>query len=135
MRSVFADAYFYLALLNPRDAAHRSARDLESAFQGRIVTTHWVLVEVADALSRPRDRAKVQHLLAALGADPRVRIVPADRVTFELGVQLFYSRPDKSWSLTDCLSFIIMEQMAMTEAFTADSHFEQAGFFALLKSE
>jgi uncharacterized protein len=133
MKSVLADAYFYLALLNPRDIGHQRAREIEANFHGLIVTTHWILVEVADALSRPADRPKFEHLMAALKADPRVTIVPAGSDFFERGVQFYYSRHDKGWSLTDCLSFTAMEQRAMTEAFTADSHFEQAGFVALMR--
>jgi predicted nucleic acid-binding protein len=131
MTSVFADSFFYLALLNPRDAAHSRVREVEAEFRGSIVTTHWVLVEVADALSRPQDRSKFRHLLSALANDSRVTIVAAEGRLFDLGVLLYNSRSDKYWSLTDCLSFIVMKQQSLTEAFTADSHFGQAGFVAL----
>jgi hypothetical protein len=50
-----------------------------------------------------------------------------------LGLQLFGDRPDKEWSLTDCISFVVMEKEGVREALTGDKHFEQAGFVALLK--
>jgi predicted nucleic acid-binding protein len=46
---------------------------------------------------------------------------------------LYHLRPDKQWSLTDCISFLVMSEEGITEALTADHHFEQAGFVALLK--
>jgi predicted nucleic acid-binding protein len=49
------------------------------------------------------------------------------------GIQLYDSRPDKQWSLTDCISFVVMQDRGIVEALTGDHHFEQAGFTALLK--
>jgi hypothetical protein len=49
------------------------------------------------------------------------------------GLALYAARPDKEWSLTDCVSFLVMQDHGVTEALTADHHFEQAGFVALLK--
>ena len=64
---------------------------------------------------------------------PRVRIIPADPQLFRRGVDLFEQRPDKAWSLVDCLSFLVMRQEEISAALTGDKHFEQAGFIALLK--
>ena len=52
---------------------------------------------------------------------------------FDAGVELYVRRPDKAWSLTDCISFVVMREHGMNEALTGDRHFEQAGFIALLK--
>ena len=68
-----------------------------------------------------------------LAEDARVTIVPADTATFDQGVQLFLTRADKNWSLTDCLSFVVMNEAGLKEAFTEDLHFEQAGYIALLR--
>jgi predicted nucleic acid-binding protein len=51
---------------------------------------------------------------------------------FDAGLELYSRRPDKEWSLTDCISFVVMEEHGLTEALTTDHHFEQAGFTALL---
>jgi len=65
--------------------------------------------------------------------DQSLTIVEANHELFEHGLDLFGNRPDKSWSLTDCISFVVMQAHGLTEALTADHHFEQAGFVRLLK--
>ena len=67
-------------------------------------------------------------------ASPFIRIIPADEELFQAGFDYFEARPDKGWSLTDCISFVVMEREQLTEALTGDHHFEQAGFTALLKA-
>ena len=72
-------------------------------------------------------------MLNGLKRNPKVTIVPASQELFNRGVEFFRERPDKEWTLTDCTSFIVMQQGEMTDALTGDHHFEQAGFVALLK--
>jgi predicted nucleic acid-binding protein len=60
-------------------------------------------------------------------------IVGASETLFERGVELYSKRLDKNWSLTDCISFVVMQDLGITEALTGDQHFEQAGFRALFK--
>jgi hypothetical protein len=60
-------------------------------------------------------------------------IIPAEPQLYEEGIALYRARPDKDWSLTDCISFVVMKARGITEALTGDHHFEQAGFVALLK--
>lgn len=133
MKVVFADTFYYLALLNPGDIRHQAAIEYTAAFRGRMITTAWVLTELADALARPQNRAAFLQVLSQLRADPEITIVPASEAAFDDGVRLFEMRPDKHWTLTDCISFAIMKQEAIGQALTADRHFEQAGFVALLK--
>ena len=99
---------------------------------GRLVTTDYILIEVADALSSPRDRPRFLALLDALAADPDATIIPADGDLFRRGIALFRARVDKDWPLTDCLSFVLMDDLGLTEALTGDRHFLQAGFRPLL---
>lgn len=133
MRTVFADTFYYLALVNAADARHPEAVALTASYEGRIVTTSWILAELADALAQPNNRQAFLRVLAELRADPEVSIVPPDPEMFEDGLRLFAARPDKEWSLTDCISFVVMQRDGMTEALTGDHHFEPAGFIALLK--
>jgi predicted nucleic acid-binding protein len=78
-------------------------------------------------------RESFPRLLAALRADPACITLPATQDVFDAGVELYARRPDKAWSLTDCISFVVMQEHDIREALTGDRHFEQAGFIALLK--
>ncbi len=132
MNAVFADSFYFVALLSEDDSAHEQADAASRDFEGRLVTTAWVLTEVANSLSpRPR-RGRFLALLDRLRRNPRVVILPPTEEMFERGVELYAERPDKDWSFTDCISFVVMRDMSITEALTGDRHFEQAGFKALL---
>jgi uncharacterized protein len=133
MRAVFADTYYFPALLDSDETRHAEAFDATQDTLLRIVTTEWVLAEFADAYCHPNDRADFVSFYRSLVNNPRVKIIPADTLLFQRGVDLFEQRRDKNWSLTDCLSFISMRDEGLTEALTGDKHFEQAGFTALLK--
>lgn len=133
MTSVFADTFYFLALLNPRDGAHARAIQFTAAFQGQMVTTTWVLTEFGDAMSDPRNRLEFVEMLKDIRSNPQMRFLPADQSLFDEGVRLFSQRPDKEWSLTDCISFVVMQREGIGEVLTGDHHFEQAGFVALLK--
>lgn len=132
MKETFADTYFYLALLNPRDAAHSKALEAGRANVGFLVTTEFVLLEVADALAAPQLRERFNRLLDALHADPTVTVVPASNDLFQRGVALYRERSDKDWPLTDCISFAVMEERSIRDALTGDAHFRQAGLNTLL---
>ena len=134
MKAVFADTFYFLALLNPSDRVHGKAVAFTSGYAVRMVTTDWVLTELADGLAKSRyGRKEFLATLSDLQADADVTIVPCDRALMAKGVQLYAQRPDKEWSLTDCISFVVMTQEGIFDALTGDRHFEQAGFVALLK--
>ncbi len=133
MKPVFADTVYYLALTNPHDQYAPAATRFTADFSGAFVTTAWVLAEVANSLARGPDRALFLELYRDLADDRRITIVPAAQDLFEQGIELFGERPDKEWSLTDCISFIVMQEYGLAEALTADHHFQQAGFTILLK--
>lgn len=129
----FADTSFYVAILNTKDTWHSLAVQCSRQFRGRLVTTDFVLIELGNWLSRSGDWGAFVKLLAQLRSDPKTLISPASRNAFDHGLDLYERRPDKYWSLTDCISFAVMQQEGLTEALTADHHFEQAGFTILLK--
>ena len=132
MKPVFADTSFYVAILSPGDSLHEKARAVAATMREKIVTTEFVLIEVANFFCRMAFRPLYLELLKNLRAALDVEIVPASQELFERGVQLFETRPDKDWSLTDCTSFCVMTEHSMSDALTADHHFEQAGFRILL---
>ena len=133
MNRQFVDTFYFLALLNPDDAAHDRADRHARAPTAPLVTTDWVLVEVGDAMADPRNRAAFLRLLDILRNDPNVEVVPADPDLFARGINLYANRPDKGWSLTDCLSFVVMAERGIVEALTGDHHFKQAGFRAVFR--
>jgi predicted nucleic acid-binding protein len=132
MSALFADTFYFLALLNSWDSSHAKATRYDDA-QPSLVTTAWILTEVADALAAPENRPVFLGLMELLQKSPEVHIVSASDELFERGIELYRQRPDKDWSLTDCLSFVVMADEKITEVLTGDHHFEQAGFQALLK--
>ena len=131
MNPVFADTFFYQALLDERDPSHDRAL-AQSTVKRTIVTTEFILLELGNACARAEDHGDFLALLAGIRASPRTRVVPLDSRLLQRGLDLFANRPDKNWSLTDCISFVVMQDEGLTEALTGDSHFEQAGFKALL---
>jgi predicted nucleic acid-binding protein len=133
MNRVFADSHFFFAILNPHDAAHAKAMDFARRNRDPLVTTAWVLTELADGLAGTARRQAFRSVLADLESSKGDLVVPANSETFEKGVELYLARPDKRWSLTDCISFVVMSEEQITQALTGDRHFEQAGFTALLK--
>jgi len=133
MIPVFADSFYFFAIMNPDDEAHARAEELSLKLKSPIVTSAWVFTEVADGFSMPHQRQNFIQLFQALKADSKCAIVPGGEELFARGVSLYTDRPDKAWSLTDCISFEIMKELRIVDALTGDHHFEQAGFRTLLK--
>jgi predicted nucleic acid-binding protein len=131
VNAVFADTFFYLALLDDSEPAHASAL-AESRIPRLMVTTEFVLLELGNACARAEDHADFLALVAGMRASPRVKIIPVCSELFNRGLERMARRSDKDWSLTDCISFVVMEAEGLHEALTGDQHFEQAGFKALL---
>ena len=133
MKAVFADSFYFFALANEKDPARARAQTFAQTYQDRVITTDWVLTEVGDGLAHPDNRAAFLKIVDTLRAEANVRIVPCEDALFNAGLTLYRNRLDKAWSLTDCISFVVMEREGIHEALTGDHHFEQAGFVALLK--
>jgi predicted nucleic acid-binding protein len=133
MTPQFADTYYFLALVNTKDNAHPTALQHTKDRSRGLITTTWVLVEFADALSGTNHRAAAARFLQGILTGSMIEIVPPSQLQFEQALERFERRQDKEWSLTDCLSFLLMEERGITEALTADHHFEQAGFLALMR--
>lgn len=133
--SLFVDTYALIAWLNRRDSAHETVRFYLEGYRGHLVTTEWVLMEVADALATGATRPIVIEFLQTIRRDPAYEIVNYEANIYKAGFDLFSDRPDKDWSLTDCISFVVMNKRKLTDALTADKHFRQAGYQAVFASE
>ncbi|MCG3147496.1 MAG: hypothetical protein PCFJNLEI_00936 [Verrucomicrobiae bacterium] len=133
MKVVFADAFYFVARLNRRDQHHERVLNFSRDFRARLLTTDWVLMEVADALAESECRGRVRDFMLHLRESPACEIVPASRELLDRALGLYHQHTDKRWTLTDCVSFVIMRDRSVTDALTGDKHFEQAGFVALLK--
>ncbi len=101
-------------------------------FKGRIVTTEYILVELGNWLASSGDRASFIKLNRQIQVDSKTLVMPAEPALYDSGVDIYACRPDKDWSLTDCISFVVMRQFGLARALTADHHFQQAGFIAML---
>ena len=131
--ALFVDTVYWLALMNPNDAWHRHALDWAARISEPLVTTDAVLTEVADAFCRVDRRRWAVEAIRNVQADPEITSVPGSVDLFTRALDLYSSRPDKDWSLTDCISFVVMKDQGLQRALTADLHFGQAGFQALLR--
>lgn len=136
MAEVFLDAAYAIALSALNDQHHERAVTLAEQMETeaiRLITTRAVILEIGNALSKARHRKAAIALLDALEHDQNVEIVPLSEELYERALQLYQNRSDKEWGLTDCASFVVMQDRGLTEALTTDEHFEQAGFRALLR--
>jgi predicted nucleic acid-binding protein len=130
--AVFIDKSYFLALVNIRDKYHEAAKTAAATVEPPFVTSEAVLFEVGNALARPSRRHLGIQVLRQIRADKNIEIVHIDQDMFSETIAFYQSRSDKGWGLTDCASFVIMRRRGLFEALTADKHFEQAGFVAVI---
>ncbi len=133
MTPVFLDSSFLIALVLSDDQDHELALKWQAVLRAPLLTTEYVIAEVLDGLSSEHLRKAAITTIRLLRSNPAVQIIPASTGLLDEGIRRFEQRLDKEWGVTDCISFIIMEKHAIHEALTADHHFEQAGFIALLR--
>ena len=97
-----------------------------------MLTTQFILTEIADGLSPLKSRQNAANIIHALENSELIEVIPATSELFGKGLNLYENRTDKDWGLTDCMSFVAMQENNLTDALTTDDHFRQAGFRALL---
>ena len=127
MKPVFGDTVNFLALVNGADTFHRQAVQLSREPPGPLVTTEWVLTEVGDALSQAPNRPRFNRLLLLLRSQKDVEIVPSSSDIFQRGCQLYAEREDNDWPLTDCGSFVVMNERGVSQALTSDHDPQEDG--------
>ena len=136
MKLVFADALYWIAINRPNDhwqaAAQQARRDLGNV---SLVTTDEVLIEFLTAMAKgnPRVRKGAVRMVRAILVDPDVRVIPQSRESFLNGLALYENRPDKGYSLTDCISMNAMKTQGITDVLSNDNHFAQEGFQVVIK--
>lgn len=135
MRAVFVETHYLVVSINPLDQWHQQALQLENQLIGvRLVITEEVLVETLNyfcSLGR-QSRLKVAQVVHRLFERADVEILPQTEESFLKGMKLYEERPDKGYSLTDCISMNVMRERGLTDVLTNDPHFRQEGYRPLL---
>ena len=136
MTALFADTFYWIALADFADRTHERALALAKEREGcQIVTTDEVLAEYLTFFSGSPEsmRREVVAIVQSILASSVIQVIPQSRGSFLAGLQLYAERPDKGYSLTDCISMQTMRHAGLTEVLTNDRHFEQEGFRALFR--
>ncbi|MFO5526308.1 MAG: type II toxin-antitoxin system VapC family toxin [Cuspidothrix sp.] len=136
MKSIFADTFYWVALINKTDSWHQRVRSYSPNLSNvKIITTDEVLTETINFFaSFPAPmRAAVFQLVVQIIADYNIQVIPQTHESFIEGLELFQQRFDKGYSLTDCISMITMKKLDIMEILTHDKHFTQEGFLILFK--
>lgn len=132
MRVIFVDTFYWIARINPRDQWHQKATELSPSLRdARLATSEAVLIELLNYFSEygPELRRAAALIVRRIIDDPDISIFPD---SFGEGLALFESRPDKGYSMTDCLAMSAMRRLGVAEVLTHDHHFTQEGFVTLL---
>lgn len=135
MNKVFLDSAYAIALSAVTDQYHQKAEILAGQIEtsgNSLITTRAVVMEIGNALAKNRYRNAAIELLNSLEEDPNVEIVPLSEELYKRSLKLYRERADKEWGITDCISFVVMQDNGLTDALTTDAHFKQAGFRAML---
>jgi uncharacterized protein len=134
MKFIFADTSYWIALASLKDANHVKAKTVDQQLRAvRIVTSDEVLVEFLAYFSSHgfQWRLKAVELVRGILKNPNIDVRPQTRESFTIGLEHYERRPDKGYSLTDCISMCIMEKLKIKEVLTFDHHFTQEGFTSL----
>lgn len=137
MKVIFGDTSYWVALIDQRDQWHDAAAAIsKSLANDSLITTDEVLTEVLAFFSAfdPRMRKYVSDFVVDVVTNQRyVEVVEQTRASFLAGLALYERRPDKSYSLVDCISMQLMKAAGLAEVLTSDHHSTQEGFRVLIK--
>jgi len=134
MKMIYADTFYWIALLSPRDQWYdRVLTHNINEGQIKLVTTEGVLDELLNYFSKRGYllRRKASQLYLAISNSPDIQLITYTSKLRQAGFDLYQQRPDKGYSMTDCVSMILMKKLNITEALTNDKHFVQEGFTIL----
>lgn len=132
---IFLDTGYLIALADARDGLHGRALAWAAQVRDAGVVPEYVLLETVNYFSNIADRPRAHALVSQVRLRPGYTLVGASPALFDSGLKLHANRLDKAWSLTDCISFHVMQELGIRQALAYDEHFEQAGFDALLRRD
>ncbi len=135
---VFLDTSYSIAGAVGKDEFNKRARELATQIRTKgieIITTQAIVLEIGNALSKLKYRQSATKIIDSLESDLNTTIISLTPELYAEGFELFRNRPDKEWGLVDCISFVVMRERNIEAALTADEHFIQAGFRALLRED
>jgi len=125
-----------LTLVNKSDAFHSRAKEIRDNLvesKAKFLVTNFVIVEIANCLSRLPFKSAAIQLIDSIKGSKEIEVVEIDREIYDEAWELYCGNKDKEWGFTDCTSFVVMSRYGIKEAFCTDYHFGQAGFTILLK--
>jgi len=130
------DTAYVLALLNQNDRFHEQAKAIFQKIRiaDEICITETIVIEIGNSLARS-NRSLAVSFIESLYSTSNVNVLPVDSVLLHSAIDFYHKHNDKEWGLTDCISFIVMEEQGLHNALTSDEHFQQAGFRALLRED
>src|SRR6266404_9023397 len=120
---ILVDAGYFIALFTPDDELHERAIAWSAHVNEPLVVTEYVLLECVNKFSRPKDRPSAHALVEHVRTNPIFDLVHASAQLFADGLSLHRDRPDKEWSLTDCISFTVMTERKIGRALAYDRSF------------
>jgi len=135
MKRYFVDAVHFIALANPKDQWHERVVQLANeTIEDGLVTTDEVLIELLNFYAESGEfmRQKVAELARSILTDVRIEVLSRSETSFLEALDLYESRLDKGYSLTDCISMNACRELDIKDVLTSDRHFEQEGFKVLL---
>ena len=135
MKRVFADTFYWIALINKSDSWYQRVKSYSVNLENiEIITTEEVLTETINFFaSFPAPMRAVYQLLVQIIQDHNIQVIPQTHESFIASLELFQQRFDKGYSLTDCISMITMKNLNIIDILTHDKHFTQEGFLILFK--
>lgn len=134
---VLVDTAGFFALWDAADHYHSAAISLQEELlrkHRRFFTTEYVVDETTTLLLKRHSHTAAADFFATIETSTVIRLEWVGPDRFHAAGAFFRKYTDKEWSFTDCLSFVIMHELRVRDAFTSDRHFKQAGFVPLLKS-
>ena len=134
--AILVDTAALIAPGNKPDDCHHQVVNLRGQLtqaKRQFLTTHAVLLELANTYSKVRYKSLAIQLINVINHSPAWQVIPTDNLLRQRGLKLFNHRGDKDWSLVDGISMVVAKDFPVTDSLTTDHHFSQAGFVILLK--